>query len=228
MQKRFRPILTCSMLLGFAAIGVAAHSQAKPETVDARHRGLTFGALTLARLADLPEGVLLRCGGVEITAAALDEIRSIQYGFSDEELKRNGLFLLEREATPKLLALLARNADGGTGKKSERELLDAYLDRLTAGVTVTDAEIARFYEENGQLFGGATLDAMKEPIRKHLLEGKKADAIDEHVRTLGRRLKVEVSSAWVDEQAPLVMDNPADKARYSGKPTLIAFSGPCG
>lgn len=228
VQKRFSPILTCSMLAGLAAISVAAHSEAKPETVDARHPGLTFGVLTFARLADLPEGVLLRCGSVAITAAALDEIRSIQYGFSDEELKRNALFLLEREATPRLLLLLARKADGGDGKKSERELIDSYLDRVTAQVRVADAEIARFYDENGQLFGGATLEAMKEPIRRHLLEAKKEDAIGEHVRTLGQRLKIEVSSAWVDEQAPLAMDNPADKARHNGKPTLIAFSGPCG
>ena len=230
MQTPFRSVLICSMLLGMAAMGAAASARgpAGPETVEAHHPGLASGALTFARIVELPKGVLLRCEGVTITAAALDDIRRANFGFSDEELKRNALFLLEREGTPKLLLLLARKAAGGDGKKSERELIEDYLGRVTAKITVDEGEIARFYEENGQLFGGATLEAMREPIRRHLLGGKKEDATDRHVRTLGKRLKIEVSATWVDEQALLAMDNPVDKARRSGKPTLVAFSGPCG
>ena len=58
--------------------------------------------------------------------------------------------------------------------------------------------------------------------------GVRAGTVREHTRTLGQRLTIEVSSAWADEQAPLVLDNPADKARRSGKPSLVVFTGPCG
>ncbi|NQT53660.1 hypothetical protein HQ576_16500 [bacterium] len=220
----------CVALCGArSVVGAEVRVGANPvETVEARHPGLASGALTFARLAKLPKGVLLRCGGVEITDAALDETRKATFDLSADELAKNAFFLLEREATPKLLLLLARKATGSDSKKNERDLIDDYLDGVTAKVRVTDEEIARFYKENEQILGGGTLEAMREPIRRHLIGARKEDAVDEHVRTLGRRLKIQVAEAWVDEQALPAGDNPLDKARRSGKPTLALFSDPCG
>ena len=47
--------------------------------------------------------------------------------------------------------------------------------------------------------------------------------MDEHVRTLGQRISIEVSASWTKEQAALAKDNPVDKARSSGKPSLVDF-----
>ena len=230
MKRQRSHFLVCLALMSVPAVSGAKAEAAQdtPETVDARHPGLASGALTFAQLAELPKGVLLRCGGVEVTAAALGETMKSTRESSPEELKKNAFFLLEREATPKLLLRAAAKASGGASRKGERQLIGKYLDGVTAKVTVTDAEIGQFYKDNVQLFAGASLAAMKDPIRRHLLQRKRNEARDEHLRTLGRRLKIEVAEAWVDEQAPLAMDNPADKARHSGKPTLVAFSGPCG
>ena len=217
-------------LLGLAPVGrAAAEPGADPvETAEVRHPGLASGALTYARLAELPGGVLLRCGKLHLTTADLEKALRQAPGLAGEELRRNAFFILESEATPQLLARAAKAAAGDTGKKSERQVVEGYLDSVTAKVHVADDEIATFYEESRELLGDATLDALKEPIRQHLLEQKKEQAVREHIRTLGQRLKIEVSSAWADEQAPFALDNPADQARRSGKPSLVVFTGPCG
>ncbi len=220
-------------VLAFLSAASAASSAAEPgvpsaETVEARHPGLAAGALASARLAELPKGVLLRCGKLELTTADLAKALREAPGLAGEDLKRGAFFALESEATPQLLALAAKAAASDTEKKSERELVENYLDGVTAKVRVTDAEIASFYEDNRDLVGASALDGLKEPIRQHLLEQKRGRAVREHLRTMGRRLKIEVSSAWADEQAPLALDNPADKARRGNKPSLVVFTGPCG
>jgi len=218
-------LLACAMACP-AAAGTAA-SSARADTVETRYPCLASGALAFARLADLPDGVVLRCGKLELTTADLQKALRHMVGFAPEELKRNAFFVLENEATPRLLALAAKAAGRDTAGKSERELVDGYLDRVTAKLSVSDGEIAAFYQQNRQLVGGASLDELREAIRQHLLDQKKAQAVREHIRTLGQRLEIEVSSHWTGRQAPLALDNPADEARRSGKPSIVAFTGPC-
>ena len=212
-----------------AMAGSATAEAVVAETVEGRHPGLASGALAFARLAELPKGVLLRCGKLELTTADLGKALREAPGLAGEELRRGAFFVLESEATPQLLALAAKAAAAGdTGTKTERELVEGYFGSVTAKVRVADGEIATFYEENAEFLRGSTLDALKEPIRQYLLEQRKGQAVREHIRTLGQRLKIEVSAAWADEQAPLALDNPVDKARRSGKPSLVVFTGPCG
>lgn len=215
-------------ILATLALAGAARAGAGADTVEARHPGLASGALTFARLAELPRGVLVRCGKLEWTEADLAKVLREFEGPPGEELERNAFAILEGEATERLLVLDAKAAGGGGAGKPDRELLREHLDRITAKVQVTDAEIAAFYEENRELVGNTALDRLKEPIRRHLSEMKKGQAVREHVRTLGQRLRIEVSANWADAQAPLALDNPADKARRSGKPALVVFTGPCG
>jgi len=227
MKRQRDLVLGCAALLTLAAIHRAEAQSDKnpPETVETVYPGLASGVLTFARLAELPKGVLLRTESMKITGAKINKIIADSPQPFQEQLEKNAFFLLEREATPQLLVLVARKAVGEDGKKTERQVIDDYLKQVTAKVRVSDQEVARFYEENGQLFGGATLDAMKAPIRRHVLEEKKQQAITEHLRTLGQRLKIEVAATWVDEQAVASTDNPLDKARRSGKPSLVVFSG---
>jgi hypothetical protein len=206
----------------------AAAAQGASETVEGLHPGLASGVLTFGRLAQLPKDVLLRAGPVALTRADLAKILAGTPDAAQDELERNAFFLLENEATPRLLALAAKAELSADEKKSERQLIEDYLERVTAKVRVGDEEVARFYEENRELLGGAALDAVKQPIRQHLLEGKRQQVVAEHLRTLGQRLKIEVAAAWVEEQAIPAMDNPVDKARRSGKPSLVVFGGACG
>ncbi|MEE9371136.1 MAG: thioredoxin family protein, partial [Sedimentisphaerales bacterium] len=58
----------------------------------------------------------------------------------------------------------------------------------------------------------------------YVLQEKKQRLVTEHRRTLGQRVDIIVSAAWVKQQAALAKDNPLDKVRSNGKPTLVVFS----
>ena len=60
-------------------------------------------------------------------------------------------------------------------------------------------------------------------ISQFLLQEKQQQAVAKHIETLGQRTVIEVAASWAKEQAALAKDNPVDKARSSGKPSLVDF-----
>jgi thioredoxin 1 len=221
-------------LLGLSALCVRAGEpaapkadvQKKPAAVCDVYPGLASSSLTYARLSDLPSGALLEAGGIIISpkevadeiAQAPEEMRA--------QLQKNGFFLLENLATRRLLALQAKAKTPEQKEATisdERELIQKYLQGLVANVEASDAEVAKFYEENKDACGGATLDQVKDQLKQLVVKQKQESLVDEHVRTLGQRMSIEVSSSWTKEQAVLAKDNPVDKARSSGKPSLVDF-----
>lgn len=233
MTKKILPtaalvVLGVSALHACAAEVPSANADVtkKPPLVCDVYPGLASTSLTYARLSDLPSGVILRTGSVtvsdkditgEITGAPA-EMRG--------QLKKNAFFLLENLATRRLFLSLAKtqNAEQRDASPSdERELIQKYLNGLIADVKVSDAEVAKFYEENKDACGGATLDQVKDQLKQLVLRQKQQELINEHVRTLGQRITIEVSASWAKEQSVLAKDNPVDKARASGKPSLVDF-----
>jgi thioredoxin 1 len=144
-----------------------------------------------------------------------------------EQLKKNKFFLVEQIATMKILTAVAKKdaVDSNTDvkNKADNEIIRAYFEKVVKSVSVTDDEVKKFYEENKDACGGATLDAMKEQIKQYVLSQKQQLAAAEHIKTLGKRQTIEVSSNWVGEQAALVRNNPVDKARTSGRPSVVDF-----
>jgi len=218
------------LLVALAALPVRAagppQSQAN-QTVEATYPGLVPGALASATLGDLPPGVLLRAGKLEITQKALDDILAKAPKALRGQLRKNALFVLEELATKKLLLLAARRAAATSQKnlvgKADAEVVSDYLQAMVADVKVADAEIARFYAENQDMFGGAKLEKIKARLRQYLLRAKRQEAVDRHVRGLGKVCHAVLSAAWTKEQALLATDNPVDKARASGRPSLVDF-----
>ncbi len=80
-----------------------------------------------------------------------------------------------------------------------------------------------FYETNKEMFGGKPFDQIKGSIEPFLLEQKKVEALDTHIEDLGKRTDIRLNRDWVKKQAESARDNPVDKARMSGKPTLVEF-----
>ncbi len=56
-----------------------------------------------------------------------------------------------------------------------------------------------------------------------LLQNKQEEAVQNYIAALQKRLVVYVNGEWVKSQFALARDNPVDKARTSGRPTLIEF-----
>jgi len=196
-------------------------------TVREVHPNLVHGMLSEATLAELPEGVLLRCTELDVTQAELDRILAESAASLREQLRKNSVYLLDELATKKVLVAAARQEAAKSQKslagKSDTQIVNEYADGITAGLAVTDDEAAKFYEQNPEMFGGASLRKVRDSLKQYLLQDKRRDALHEHVRTLADRFQVTVSAPWVAEHAALARDNPVDKARASGRPSMVDF-----
>jgi thioredoxin 1 len=192
--------------------------------VNETYPGLASSGLTYARLADLPQGTVLKAGDLTVTEKeVVDEIAKTPKEVQDQ-LKKNAFFFLELMATK---ALLLKEAKADAGKAAadvdERAIIQGYLAKLAEKVKVSDDEIAEFYKENKDMVGGADLDKVKPQIAEYLRQQKQQEAVAKHVATLGQRMTIEVSASWTKSQAALAKDNVVDKARSSGKPSLVDF-----
>ena len=199
----------------------------KAPLVSATWPGLASGCLTYARLSDLPKGTLLRAGDLVLTEKDVaDEIAKAPQDVQ-AQLKKNGFFMLEQIAGPKLIVQVAKAEAARTGKelpsKEDRLIADYHIGGLVEKVEAADAEVADFYQKNKGLVGNATLDQVKAEVRNYLVREKQQAVIARYIETLGRRTPIEVSAAWVKEQAALAKDNLVDKARTSGRPSMVDF-----
>jgi thioredoxin 1 len=164
---------------------------------------------------------------LEITAQELEsEVQEASPNLR-EQLRKNGVFLLEQIAMPKLLIKEALQAFKAEGKNlspgEEMDLIQRFLQSLAEAVSVTEEEVRTFYEKNKDLFGGASLTEVQSSLKAYLLEDKKQQVLKDHLRTLGQRRVVFVNAEWIQKQYELSRDNPVDKARSSGIPTLVDF-----
>ena len=216
-------------LIAFTTTAQAAPApdNAKASTVNEAYPGLASGGLSFAKSGDLPEGILVRAGTTDITLKDLDA----EIGKAPEtvraDLTKNKFFVLEKMTTKRLLLDLARKQAAETKKdittKSESEILDQYIQGLASTVTASSEEIAKFYAENKEACGGATLEQVKEQLKDYVIQQKQQDTVNAYIRTLGQRTAVIVSASWAREQAVIAKDNPVDKARGTGKPTMVDF-----
>ena len=205
----------------------AAAPGEKAPLVNATYPGLASGCLTYACLSDLPKETLLKAGDLVITEKDVaDEIAKAPQDVQTQ-LKKNGFFMLEQIAGPKLIVQIAKAEAARTSKELpsqvERLVIDYHLGGLVEKVEATDAEVADFYQKNKDMVGDATLDQVKAEIRNYLVREKQQAVIAKYIETLGQRTPIEVSAAWVKEQAALAKDNLVDKARTSGRPSMVDF-----
>lgn len=199
-----------------------AHVDENAPEVESRYPQLASAGLVHARLAELPDGVLLQAGATTITQEHVDAEIAKSPVETQEQLRKNAFFLLEQMASRQLLVQEARQAEGKS-EGDEDAVLDSHFRTLLQEVEVSDQEVAEFYEQNREMVGGMPLAQVAPQIRQYLLQGKQQEVIGQHIRTLGRRTPIAVSAAWMERQAELAGDNPVDKARASGKPTFASF-----
>jgi thioredoxin 1 len=199
----------------------------KPSAVNGLYPGLTREALSYAIASELPEGVMLKAGNLVINSKDInDEIAKAQEQMRPK-LEKNTFFVLEQIATFKLLLAEAKSEATDSGKdisgNDEQAIIKDYLRRLPRKVKVSDDEVLDFYNSNKETLSGAALAQVKPQIEQFLLQEKQQEFINEHVRTIGQRMQIEISASWLKVQAALAKDNPVDRARESGKPSLVDF-----
>jgi len=202
-------------------------SPPKSQIVNDLYPGLMTGVLTYAAASELPQGVLLKAGPLLIDDKDLAETIAGAPEQMRPKLEKNELFILEQVATTKLFLAEARIEAAQSGEdlseKDEQATIQDYVRALVKNVKVSDEEIISFYNENKDSFGGASMMQIRPQIEQILLQQKQQEFINEHIRTIGKRMRVEISATWLKVQAVLAQDNPVDKVRASGRPSLVDF-----
>jgi thiol-disulfide isomerase/thioredoxin len=209
--------------LGLIAVWGAVAFASALSTVDTRFPGLASGILRSARVADLPATVLLKADGIEIKDTEID--RMLQQAQPDlrPQLEKNRFYLLEQETARRVIVREAKAAPGIPANLSDADAVQRLFNQVAAKASVPESEARAFFDGNKHLFGNDPYDAVADTIRQVLLENKKEEAVQDYIRSLEKRLAMQVNGVWAKAQYATARDNPVDRARTSGKPSLIEF-----
>lgn len=199
-----------------------ALARAEERTVEQAYPHFASGILMKAKMVKMEKGTLVLADGVRLEESRIDEIVEQSDPRIRAEWRKNRFFLLEQEITK---GLLMREAAASTDAKglSEKETIQAYLGRKFRDVQVSVAEVTTFYEENKAMFGGLPFAKAKDAIRQVLTQARREEAVHSYLRGFGERTDIRVNEEWVHAEIPLAKDNPVDRARGSGKPSMIEF-----
>ena len=196
-------------------------------TADSKYPGLFNGSLKLSILDSLPDGELLVADNVKITQAQLDaEIKKVSASLQSQ-LKDNLFFLLESIAVDRILN--AEVQDWAVSKKidtknmKDQDVIKKYVEELTANITVSADEVKKAYDSDPEVYGGAKFSDAEPYIKSQLINEKKQELVENLVNNLGKRIVIKVNDDWAKAQYPKAIDNLVDKARRSGKPSLVDF-----
>jgi thioredoxin 1 len=197
-------------------------------TVEQLYSNLAAGVLTYAKVETLPEGILLKTDGIEIAQKDINQTIAQQPEQFRQELKKNAFFVLEQEATGKLLKKVAAQQLSKEGKDinsmDDNQLMRTFFEELTKDIKVSDKDVETFYKENESVFCGTPLDKVRKQIESYVLQDKQQRFVDQYIQTLGQKVEILVSDSWTKQQAQVAKNNPLDTSRASGRPTLAIFS----
>lgn len=209
--------LLAAALLGFAAPSSPA------ATVGERYPGLAGGVLRAARLSELPAPVLFKSQELEIRAEEVERLLREAPEDWKPQLEKNRFFLLEREAGRRILIREARREGLAGPGVTDEQAVEALFRRLGAKASVSQTEVRAFYDQNREMIGGAPYEQVSGAIRQMLLQQKQEQAVVDFLSALEKRVSLEVNASWLQGEAERARDNPVDRARCSGKPTLVEF-----
>jgi thioredoxin 1 len=191
-------------------------------TVEETYPELAAGILRKARLEKLPKGIVLQTKEIQIEERSLQKTIQKVDPEQRSQYEKNLFFLLERQVLNDIILYEARKA-GAKQEGSDEEVIEKYLKEKASGVNVTQQEVEEFYKQNKDAFGGVSFENVKDDLRQYLLEQKSNETIRSHLRTVGEGVDIRVDAEWAKKQNVLAMDNPVDRARTSGKPTMVEF-----
>jgi thioredoxin 1 len=192
-------------------------------TVEQVYPGLASGILKDAKMVKMNEGTLAISVGLEILESRIRETVEKADPKIRDELKKNQFFLLEQETIKAVLLKEAGSSGMDVKGLSDVQIIQAFLNRKARDVKVSDEETKAFYESNKTMVGGAPFDQVRESIKGVLLQQKRQDAADSYLRDLGKIADIQINTDWVKAQHALATENPVDKARMSGKPSMVEF-----
>jgi thioredoxin 1 len=184
---------------------------------------LSSGLFATAVIESLGKGIVLQASGLTITENDLQRAIATEEPKIQKELAKDLLFVLEQEAVRQLLVREAKNEAGDQNGQNDESLVEQFLAKKGEGLSVSEEEISAFYQKNKRTMGTAPLKDLQENIQKYLLQEKGQEAVDSYISKLTDSLQFRLNGNWLEEQNRIALDNPVDKARTSGKPTMAEF-----
>lgn len=196
-------------------------------TIDVKYPGLFNGPLKYAITDSLPSGELLVASEVKITQSQLDaEVKKVSANLQSQ-IKDNIFFLLENIAVDRLInaevQAWAKSKKINIKSMKEEDVIKKFVEELTANVTVSQQEVKEYYESNKDAFKGAKFADVEPFIKSQLINEKKQEFLNKYVNDIGKRIVIKINDDWAKLQYPKAINNPVDKLRRSGKPSLVDF-----
>ena len=132
----------------------------------------------------------LRIGDETVTVGELDEwIKNQLFDQETESGKTAKLYEVRAGAAENLIAQRLLEAEAKRLGTTSDALIEAEVKKR---ISVSDADVQRFYDENKKSFGERALDDMKAQIRQHLERRAGPEAARKYVQELRQVAKVEV------------------------------------
>lgn len=185
--------------------------------------GLSSGVFATAFIESLEKGTVLQVNGLTITEKDLQQAIASEDPKIQKQLAKDLLFVLEQETVHQLLVREAKKEGGDQNEQDDDSLITQFLTKKGEGVSVSEEEIDAFYRKNKGTMGPAPFKDLQENIRQYLLHDKSQKAADVYITKLTASLQFRLDGDWVEVQNRLALENPVDKARTSGKPTMAEF-----
>jgi thiol-disulfide isomerase/thioredoxin len=217
-------IKRCFLLLILVALGLSsiASFAGGPTTLQEAYPDMDFGVLRFARLSDLPEGTVLKVEDMVIDDSQLLRMLDKESSELQEELKKNLIFVLEQELKTRLL--LAEAYKNGYPKETpEDQTVSSFKNSKIPALSVSDEEAKSFYEKSRSALGNLPFEQVAAGVKGFLLDQKREEAYEAYLQDLARSKSMQIQNSWAKKNCALARDNPVDKARSSGKPTLVEF-----
>jgi len=205
--------LSTSAAWGTPSIGVSVE-EAYPE--------LAGEVLRKAKLEKLPKGIVIQTKDIQVDENFLQKMIQGADPKDRPQYEKNLFFIVEQHVLREIVLYEARKAGGNQGS-SDEEVIQKYFAQKASGVSVTPQEAEEFYKQNKEAFGGVSFESVKDDLHRYLLEQKGQEAVRSYLKTLGEGVEIRVDEEWAKKQYALARDNPVDRARTSGKPTMVEF-----
>ncbi len=222
-MKQWPLTALAALLIGLAVLSSVPRT-AHAKTVQDLYPLLSDRFIKTATLTPLDDDRILQTD----TGIVLTQIRMAQTldqhdpGLKDQ-LENNLIFLAEQEILTLILENEVKKNGMADGNNVTQEQIAAFLESKVGNQTVSDKEAKTFYDENKEMVGGMPFDQVSDSIKQFLLKNKQQIAVRTYIHDLGQRHQIRIDDTWVDAQYKKMTDNPVDKARLSGKPTLVEF-----
>jgi len=221
--KQWNITALAALILGLAFLA-AAPQNVHSETVQDHYPLLSNRFIKSADLMALEDDLILKTDtGIVLTQTRMKKTLDQHDPRLKDQLENNLIFLAEQEILTLILEDEVKKSGVADGNHVTQEQIAAFLQSKVGDQTVSDKEAKTFYDENKEMVGGMPFDQVEESIKQFLLENKRQTSVRTLIHDLGQQHRIRINETWMDAQYKRMTDNPVDKARLSGKPTMVEF-----